>query len=221
MYHMYRVEVQNEGFDWHVYAECKEDVCKMISELDDFIFKRCLDLESTMHCRFNASELINLDRDSQERQEIIRFFSRFYKPFIGQHGAEGGYVLDYRKCSVSTKVKMPYCVMLEYLNPVPNEKFFILSEIEPVYAGGSVINMPDSDVHIRLVTEMDKRNTDFYSNEALIGFAGAKLGFQVKYNGETESGKKDVFIAELNNALQFCQFLNYLPAIDITDVSCL
>ena len=220
MYHMYNVELQNEGFDWHVYAESQENARNMVDALNRFMFQGCRGLADSISYDSIASKLRAGEEYISERGKIKSFFSGFRKPFIRQDGAMGGYALDYRKCSVSAKAEMPFHVMLSYLD-MEDADFSILSEIGPVNVRGGEIDIPDFDVPISLVAYMDRNNECMYGNEALLGFAGAKLNFQVGYGGEAENGAKDIYLAELNNLLQFCQLLNYLPFLEVVDITCL
>lgn len=137
MYHVYEIATQNEGIDWHVYAEYQEEVRTMITNLNGFMLQECRDLAKAINYQSIASKLKSGTGCGREKQEIKSFFARFHRPLIKQHGVIGGYALDYRKCSVRENVEMPYSVMLSYLDMALYDEFFILEGIEPVYAGGN------------------------------------------------------------------------------------
>lgn len=142
MYHVYEIATQNEGIDWHVYAEYQEDVRTMITNLNGFMLQECRDLAKAINYQSIASKLKSGTGCGREKQEIKSFFARFHRPLIKQHG------------------------------------------------------------------------------EALVGFAGIKLGFGTARGKETGHREKDIFLVELVNTMQLCQFLNYLPYVHIYAVSC-
>lgn len=217
MYHMYEAETQNEEFDWHIYAENNEDAYKMMVSFNDCITQECRKLAYSIHYESIAPELKSGVKHRKEKKEIERFFSQFYKPVIKNLGIVGGYVLDYRQCSIRGSVQMPYSIMLSYLDMIQNTDFFDSVCINPVYVSHQEINLPDHDVRIKLTIGMEKRYA--YGNEALLGVAGTRLDFKPVYVGEDAYGSKDFFQLRLKNVSQFCQFLNYFPFVYIYKVS--
>lgn len=217
MYHIYEAETQNEEIDWHIYAENYESACKIMRAFNKRITCESKKLMDSIHYGAIADELRSGVDYECERKEIEKFFSQFKKPIIRKKGMMGGYVLDYRQCSVRKNVEMPYKIMLSYLDTLQNNDFFESVLISPVYSSHHEINIPDHDVKIKLTFGMNKRYG--YGNEALLSVAGAKLNFHLLYVGEDSYGWKDFFMVELKNVLGFCQFLNYLPFIDICNVT--
>lgn len=216
MYHIYEAETQNEEIDWHIYAENYESACKIMRAFNKRITCESKKLMDSIHYGAIADELRSGVDYECERKEIEKFFSQFKKPIIRKKGMMGGYVLDYRQCSVRKNVEMPYKIMLSYLDTLQNNDFFESVLISPVYSSHHEINIPDHDVKIKMTFGMNKRYG--YGNEALWSAAGAKLNFHLLYVGEDSYGWKDFFMVELKNVLEFCQFLNYLPFIDICNV---
>lgn len=216
MYHIYEAETQNEEIDWHIYAENYESACKIMRAFNKRITCESKKLMDSIHYGVIADELRSGVDYECERKEIEKFFSLFKKPIIRKKGMMGGYVLDYRQCSVRKNVEMPYKIMLSYLDTLQNNDFFESVLISPVYSSHHEINIPDHDVKIKMTFGMNKRYG--YGNEALLSAAGAKLNFHLLYVGEDSYGWKDFFMVELKNVLEFCQFLNYLPFIDICNV---
>ena len=173
MYHIYEAETQNEEVDWHIYAENYEDACKIMRTFNERITRECRRLMDSIHYRSIADELrMGVDYDC-ERKEIEKFFSQFKKPLIEKKRMIGGYVLDYRQCSVRKNVEMPFKIMLSYLDTLQNNDFFESVLISPVYSSHHEINIPDHDVKIKLIFSMNKRYG--YGNEALLSVAGVKL----------------------------------------------
>lgn len=218
MYHMYEAEIKDEGFDWHIYAENHENALEMVISFNDFMTRECRKLAKSLQYECNVSELKSEVMHGGEKQEIKKFFSQFGRPFVSKKGIQGGYVLDYRQCSVRKNVEMPYKIMLSYLNTVQDRNFFDFIQLNPVYACQHEIYLPDHDVNIQLKIGMDLRYT--YGNEALLSAAGGALDFRPVYSGKDLYGWKDLFVVKLKNAQCFCQFLNYFPFVDIYDVSC-
>lgn len=223
MYHIYEVVTQNTGFKWHLYAESSDNACKMADCLNHNATKKCRDFAESINYKMIASELksCNAECDINVKQEVETFFSRFYKPFIKQHGAIGGYVLEYMNCSVNAKVKMPYGVMLNYLDTIWEEPFFISTEIMPVYIADNAdyeICIPSYDSKFELVAKLENGHK-YETSEAQLRFAGKALGFAVEYKGEDKEA--DVYILKFKHIQQLCQFLNNFPLVDIDDILCL
>ena len=218
MYQMYEIEVQNEGFDWHMYAKNHDDAHKMALSFNTKITKECRDFANTIHYPSIAPALKAGIENISEKEEIKRFFSKFSSPFLKKKGNQGGYALDYRQCSFRKKAQMPYCMMLSYLDTVLDHDFFDLYEVNPVFAEGSRIVLPGHKVPGEISFGMDKRYE--YGNEALLAVAKMGLGFPIEYKGESDCGKKDVFTLSFNHAAHLCQFLNYLPFVNIYSVLC-
>lgn len=216
---MYKVEIQNEGFDLHIYSKSIQNVLKMIESINTMVTKECRDLEKLINYKLISHELRSGIGYSFERQEIEKFFSKFNKPLVKQEGTIGGYVLEYMKCSVRKKAKMPYSVMLRYLDLISNDDFFNFGDVHPVYAADNDINLQNNNIHIKLTFGMEKVYE--YGNEALLSVAMASLNFKLDYRGEDECKKRDIFVVELNQIVQLCQFLNFIPFIYIYDISCL
>ena len=217
MYHIYEAETLNEEVDWHIYAENHENACKISHTFNKQITRECRRLMNSIHYGTIAAKLKSgVDYDF-ERKEIKKFFSQFKKPLIKKNGMIGGYVLDYRQCSVRNNVEMPYKIMLSYLDMIQYGDFFDSVLISPIYASHHEINIPDHDVKIKLTFGMNKRYA--YGNEALLSVAGAKMNLHLLYVGEDAYGWKDFFLVQLKNVLELCQFLNYLPFIEICNVA--
>lgn len=217
MYYMYEAETQNEEFDWHIYAKNSEEAYKMVVSFNDFITRECRKLAKSIYYESIAHDLKAGVKHRKEKKLIEKFFSQFYKPVIKKLGVVGGYVLDYRQCSIRERVEMPFIIMLSYLDMIQNNDFFESVSINPVFASHQEINIPDHDVNIKLTIGMEKRYA--YGNEALLGVAGTRLDFKPVYIGEDVYGKKDFFQLRLKNVSQFCQFLNYFPCVHIYKVS--
>lgn len=217
MYHIYKVEIQNEGFDLHIYSENMKNVVKMIQSINDTITKECRNLSKSINYQLISTELKSGIECHSEKREIEKFFSKFYKPLSKEEGIIGGYVLEYRKCSVRKKSEMPFKIMLSYLDMISDNNFFTVNEVYPVYVAGSEINLHDHNKHIKLTFGMEKVYE--YGNEALLSVARASLNFELNYSGEDECKRRDIFIVEFNTIVQLCQFLNYLPFIYIYHVS--
>ena len=217
MYHIYEIETQNEGIDWHVYAQNLEDAYLIMASFNDSISQECRDLARVLHYPSISSELRSGAGFSYEIQEIRNFFARFYIPQTRHTGAKGGYALDYRKCSVNEEIEMPYDIMLDYLDMIETGRFFLLDNIQPVYAGGKEINIPDYDSDMKLTLAISTQYG--YENEALIESAGAKLGFLTDRGQKNKDSGKDIFSIELKGIIQLCQLLNFLPPTGIHAVS--
>ena len=206
MYQLYEIKTQNEGFDWHLYADSYDDASEIIRSFNNFITQKCRNFAGTIHHSHNSGR----------KAEIEVFFAIFSRPFIKMQGTHGGYALDYRQCSVRTKVQMPYCIMLDYLDKIRNQDFFHLCEIKPLFAGDNRIMLPGHNVPIEVTFGMDKRYE--YGNETLLAAAESRLGFRTKYKAENACEDIDVFTSAFGHATQFCQFLNYLPFIKIYSI---
>lgn len=218
MYQMYEIETQNEGFDWHMYAKSYDDAHEMVLSFNAHITKECRDFASAISYPSIAPALKSSIESISEKEAIERFFARFTSPFLKKTGKQGGYALDYRQCSFRKKAQMPYCMMLSYLDTVLDHDFFDSYEVNHVFAEGSRIALPGHNVPGEVSFGMDKRYE--YGNEALLAVAKKGLGFPIECNGESDCGKEDVFTLSFSNAAQFCQFLNYLPFVNIYSVLC-
>lgn len=216
MYHVYEIETQNEGFDWHMYAKSYDDAHKMVISFNAFITQDCRDFANAIHYPSIAPALKAGIENISEKEEIEKFFERFSSPFLKKKGKQGGYALDYRQCSFRKKTNMPYCMMLSYLDTVLDHDFFELYEVNPVFAEGSRIVLPGHRVHGEVSFGMDKRYE--YGNEALLAVAEMRMGFPIEFKGESACGKKDIFTLAFSHAVQLCQFLNYLPFVNIYSV---
>ncbi len=216
MYQMYEIETQNDGFDWHMYAKSYDDAHKMIISFNAFITQECRSFANEIHYPSIAQALKAGTENIIEKEKIEQFFARLSSPFLKKTGKQGGFALDYRQCSFRKKVKMPYCMMLSYLDTVLDHDFFDLYEVNPIFADGSRIVLPGHKVPGEMFFGMDKRYE--YGNEALLSVAQMRLGVPIKYEGESACGKKDVFTLTFSHAVQLCQFLNFLPFVAIYSV---
>lgn len=224
MYHIYEVVLRNAEFKCHMYAKDCDGVSKMIDSLNHNATKECRDFAESINYKMIASVLKSCNTECNEKntkQKVERFFSRFYKPFIKQHGAIGGYVLEYMNCSVSAKVRMPYEIMLNYLDTIWEEPFFISTEIMPVYIADNVdyeICIPSYNSKLELVAKLENGHK-YETTEAQLKFAGKVLDFAVEYKGEDREA--DVYLLKFKHIQQLCQFLNNFPLVDIDDILCL
>lgn len=189
---------------------------EMVISFNAFITQKCRDFAKMIHYPSIAPALKAGIENIREKEEIVKFFERFSSPFLKKKGKQGGYALDYRQCSFRKYSKMPYRMMLSYLDTVLAHDFFELYEVNPIFAEGSRIVLPGHRVPGEVSFGMDKRYE--YGNEALLAVAEMRLGFPIEFKGESACGKKDVFTLAFSHAVQLCQFLNYLPFVNIYSV---
>ena len=224
MYHIYEVVLRNMGFKCHMYAECFDEVSKMFDGLNHNATKECRDFAESINYKMIADELKSYDADHDEdniKRKMEKFFSRYYKPYIKQCGAIGGYVLEYKGCSISSKAKMSYQLMLNYLDEIWENPFFKPTQIIRVVADsseGAEICIPSYNTRFGVVAKLEFGHRDEVTEDKL-RVAGKALGFIVEYRGEKKD--TDVYLLEFTNIQQFCQFLNNFPLVYIDDILCL